>query len=516
MKRKYARKPRQLTFEAAIDGPFKEYMSDFNPVSWGPFLRALDGLPPLANQRELFLQCTGRETPFTTPPRQAQAACGRKSGKTRIAALCAAASACFWDHAAYLGRGERAKILLLSQTRDQAQVARGYILETLESNPVTKALIKTIKSDVIVLENNVDIVVQAASYRSVRGFTAPMVICDEVALWRDAELSVNPAKEIIRALLPCQALVPQPLLLSISSPFAREGQFYEFYAKHHGDNDSDLLSWQASSLTMNPVLKQSVVDDAYATDPEAAAAEYGALFRSDIASFIDRDLLVDLVEPGRSQRGCVTGTRYTAFVDSSGGSRDSFALAIAHMEGDVAVLDVVEEIKAPFDPSVATAELCKVLKAYGCSQVYGDRYAGNWVPNEFKKHGITYLPSGRDRSQLYLEALPLLHSHRVRLLDLPRLISQLCSLQRRASSSGKQSVDHPKNSRDDVANACMGSVVFAADATVTAVMGHGGGAIFSGDGSGYPDFYRYPGGASQNPSYSGVPITSQDFTNKNR
>jgi hypothetical protein len=128
-------KPRKITFEKALDGPFKTYMSDFNAVAWRPFLRSLDGNPPLPDQRELFERGTGRTVPFTTPPRLGQACAGRRSGKTRVAALVASVAACFWDHS-YLAKGERGRILLLSQTRDQAQVAKGYILATLESNRV--------------------------------------------------------------------------------------------------------------------------------------------------------------------------------------------------------------------------------------------------------------------------------------------------------------------------------------------------------------------------------------------
>jgi len=46
-------------------------------------------------------------------------------------------------------------------------------------------------------------------------------------MWRDSETSTNPAKEIFRALAPGMASVSQPLMLSISTPWAKEGQHYE-------------------------------------------------------------------------------------------------------------------------------------------------------------------------------------------------------------------------------------------------------------------------------------------------
>jgi hypothetical protein len=57
--------------------------------------------------------------------------------------------------------------------------------------------------------------------------------------------------------------------------------------------------------------------------------------------------------------------------------------------------------------------------------------------------------------------LPLLNSGRVELLDHPRLIAQLCQLERRTARSGKDSIDHPRGAHDDCANAVAGTIVKA-------------------------------------------------------
>jgi hypothetical protein len=289
---------RALSFEQALDGPFREALADFDATAWRGFLRALDGSPPLAGeQAELFARCTGRTEPFILPPRQAQACCGRRSGKTRIAALVAATAAAFWDHQTYLSRGERGRVMLLSQSKDQAVVAKGYVLDLLESHEVTRHLIDNVTAEEIILSNGIDVVIRAASFRGLRGHTCPLVLCDETAFWRDTETSVNPAQEVIRAITPSMSTVPQPLLLSIGSPFGKEGFFHTFYARHHGDDDSPCLSWQAASVLMNPTLPQAVIDDAYDEDPQVAAAEYGAQFRSDVASYVDRGVVWPVSKP---------------------------------------------------------------------------------------------------------------------------------------------------------------------------------------------------------------------------
>ena len=54
-----------------------------------------------------------------------------------------------------------------------------------------------------------------------------------------------------------------------------------------------------------------------------------------------------------------------------------------------------------------------------------------------------------------------INSRVVDLLDHPRLIAQLTGLERRTSGGGRDSIDHPPNSHDDVANAVAGAILGA-------------------------------------------------------
>ena len=98
------------------------------------------------------------------------------------------------------------------------------------------------------------------------------------------------------------------------------------------------------------------------------------------------------------ERAPLSGLRYVAFVDPSGGSADSFTLAIGHEEKKVAILDAVREIKPPFSPEQTVADLCKLLKSYRITKVVGDRYAGEWPREQFRKHNITYEPAAAPKS----------------------------------------------------------------------------------------------------------------------
>jgi hypothetical protein len=72
-----------------------------------------------------------------------------------------------------------------------------------------------------------------------------------------------------------------------------------------------------------------------------------------------------------------------------------------------------------------------------------------------------YKPAKKTKSEIYLTLLPLLNSGRVDLLDNQRLISQLCSLERRSARGGRDSVDHAPGSHDDVINAAAGALLLA-------------------------------------------------------
>jgi hypothetical protein len=212
---------------------------------------------------------------------------------------------------------------------------------------------------------------------------------------------------------------------------------------------------------MNPTLDERVIAEAYEADEASAAAEYGAEFRRDVESYVSREAVEAVTVPDRRELPPVPGVTYRAFVDPSGGSADSFTLAIAHHEDGKAVLDAIRERRPPFSPEEVVAEFAAVLKTYGVTTIVGDRYAGEWPPESFRHHGISYEVSGQAKSDLYREALPLLNSGRCELLDHPKLHAQLLSLERRVARGGRDSIDHPPNGHDDVVNAAAGALVTA-------------------------------------------------------
>ncbi len=244
----------------------------------------------------------------------------------------------------------------------------------------------------------------------------------------------------------------------------RRGELYATYERYFGQPDPYTLVWNSDTQSLNPTVPDRVIERAFAEDALSAAAEYGCdgfvAFRRDVESFIDIETLAAVTVPDRHELPPLADTQYVAFTDPSGGSRDAFTVAVAHREGgDRAVLDAVRERRPPFSPDSVVAEYATLLHSYGVTEVFGDRYAGEWPREAFQKHGVRYVPSERVKSAIYLEIVAPLNANRIELLDHPTLRAQLLGLERRTARGGKDSVDHPPGGRDDVANAAAGALV---------------------------------------------------------
>lgn len=419
--------------------------------AWRALLGGFYGLPLTQDQADIFGGITGGRDAPTEACAELWLAIGRRGGKSRGAALVATCEACFNDHRAKLAPGEVATVLVIAADRQQARTVMRYIRGFFD-HPMLRPLVARETETIIELSNRCAIEIATASHRAVRGYSLAAVIADEVAFWM-AE-GASPDEEILAALRPALATLGGKLV-ALSSPYAKRGALWNVYRRHFGQ-DGRILVAQAPSRTMNPTLPQVVIDDAMRDDAARASAEYLAQFRSDISSLIDEDLVRDCTRPKPKELPRAAGITYFGFTDPSGGGADGFSLAIAHAEGNHAVVDLVRELHG--SPAQIAGEHAATLKMYGIHRVTGDRYAGQWPRDEFRKHGIEYQTSELDRSGLYLEFLARLNSGHVELPPVDKLQRQLCALERRTGRGGRDSVDHPPGGHDDLANAAAGAV----------------------------------------------------------
>jgi hypothetical protein len=384
--------------------------------AWRVFLASLFGLPLSADQMQVFTQYTGRSVAPTSACREAWLVVGRRGGKSFTLALVAVFLACFRDWRPYLGPGEVGTVMIIAKDRAQARSIKRFISGLLREIPMLAPLIEDETAETIRLKRRVCIEIHTASYRTTRGYTIIAALLDEVAVWESDEFAADPDVEIINAIKPGMLTIPGSMLLCASSPHARRGALWDAYRRHYGRDGDPILVWQASTLAMHPTVERSEIEAHMAEDPAKARAEYFAEFRTDVETFIFRELVDAAVIPGRRDLPRMEGVVYTPFVDPSGGSSDPMTLSICHTETKAgtayAVTDLIREVKPPFSADSVVAEFAGLLKAYGCSFVWGDRYAGIWPRERFATCGIEYRIPGKTASDLYTEFLPILTSHR--------------------------------------------------------------------------------------------------------
>jgi hypothetical protein len=454
-----------FTMRRALTDPalLADTMKGDSWAGWRLLLIASVGEQLTDDERVVFKSFTGRDHEPGAMIDTWLTVSGRRSGKTTAVAVLVVYLACLCDWSDDLSLGERGVALYLAPTQDQAGRAFRYAREFIEHSPLTAKLVVNRTADSIELSNGIDIEIQAANWRYVRGVTCIAVVLDECAFLRNEADSANKDEDIVTALRPSLVTTNGPMLL-ISSPATEVGVVYQIHKRHYGaDGDPLILVVQADSQTLNPKLDQARIDREYALDAEGSQAEWGGKFRVPISVYLPRSLVESAVEKGMSVRRRLPGVQYLAFIDcASGTGTDSFAMAVGHRsrdsDRDIVVIDAVWETRPPFPAVDVVKGYADALKQWGISSVMGDDYSGGILPSMFAKHGIAYFSCPLTASQLYLHALPAWTSRMVVMCDASRAVDQLVNLRRKVGQAGQESVVHLGNSHDDIANAISGLI----------------------------------------------------------
>jgi hypothetical protein len=451
-----------MTIIRALDDPklFQPWFAGPSWSGWRAILKAAYALPLTADETVFFKSIAGGREPPDRQVRELWLICGRRSGKTAVASAISAFSSALFNQQDRLRRGEKACVACVAVDRAQSRIVLGYIKSFFADIPMLEDLVTRSTAIGFQLSNSVDVEVVTNSFKSIRGRPFAVVILDECAFYA-SETSATPDLELFKAIEPGLATLPNSMIVGISTPWRRAGLLHQKYKAHFG-KEGDVLVIQAPSLVLNPTLDPAIVARALEADPAAAGSEWLGQFRSDIGTWLDLATIENAVDIGVLVRPPVVGgkIKYFSGCDPSGGRHDSMTLAISHCEGDVAILDCIVEIKAPFNPTTATQQIAAVLKSYGLTETTGDKYGAGWIPDAFARCGITYRPSTRDRSAIYSDVLPLFNAGRINLIDNPRLVAQFAGLERRATVRGDR-IDHSPGSYDDAANSAALALVLA-------------------------------------------------------
>jgi len=422
-------------------------LADSSWQAWRILLIAAAGERLTESEREIFRKLTGRASEPGKLVHEFLAVIGRRGGKSYAMAvwLCWLAGLC--DHRGVLAPGERGVALCISRDQRVARIILGYVEGILEDSPVLRKMIRNRTQDTLELSNKITVEVRPANFKTLRGPTYVAIVADEAAFWFTSTDFSNPDVEILAAVRPGLMTSRGPLAI-VSSAYAQAGVVYD--------------GWRSRDL--NPSLSEAEILRELERDPVRNRAEYLSEFRADVEGFIPRAAVEACVGDYRELEPR-PGVLYCCFLDAASGSDggDSYAIVIAHKDGDLVVIDAVREVIPPFSPAAVVTDVAVPLCwAYHVDKVWGDNYAGGYAKEPFHKAGIFYELWPQHKSELYRDPmLPLINSKRITLPRIDRMINQACTLERSVKRSGRDEITHPTHGHDDVINAVAGAAAVA-------------------------------------------------------
>lgn len=380
---------------------------------------------------------------------------GRRGGKSKISSLIAGYSAVLSGNERRLSPGELGQISIVSPTKLQSSIIKNYTRSALSAPMLEREIVQEDK-DGFQLSTNVRIQILSGDFKSVRGFSNLMVICEEICWMHLSDDRIRSDTELIRAVRPSVATTGGKIL-AISTKYMRRGWAYRTWKRCYGNNNADTLVVDAPSKKLNPLLSDKVIERAMKDDMVAARSEFLNEWRDDVGMFLPESVVMAAVKSGRLELLYRDKYRYQAFCDCSGGRSDDASLAIAHKVESKGILDYIAQYKSPHSPAMVIQDMCRVLRKFKIHSIVGDSYAANFVSDLFLANGIRYTKSPLPKSALFLEFIPIISSGgMIELLDNPVLIRQLIRLERHTRSGGKDLICKPSGGKDDVANSCAG------------------------------------------------------------
>jgi hypothetical protein len=159
------------------------------------------------------------------------AVAGARAGKdSRIAAPIVCYEAALGGHERYLARGERGVIPLVAQDARAAKIAFGYIRDSLTRSPLLNSLVDDVLATEIVLTTGITIACFPCTLRSLRGWSMPAGVMDELAFYRlegQADADVEVQASIRRGMIN----FPSTRLVKISTPYMKGGVLFDDFRR---------------------------------------------------------------------------------------------------------------------------------------------------------------------------------------------------------------------------------------------------------------------------------------------
>lgn len=230
-----------------------------------------------------------------------------------------------------------------------------------------------------------------ATIAGVSGFTSILIVGDEVAKWRSADDSANPAREVVGSLAPTMATQPAARMVLSSSPLGA----VDYHAERFdlGDTPEQQVA-SAPTWIANPAITEAGTHD-LEPDPRVWSREYAAQPQAGVLSAFDAasiDAAFTCGPLGRPHQRLMV-------IDASSGRKDSWTWATcgwSERPGAARVLafDVIDGISAKQWGQLSGADVVRraaeVAHARGVRAVVGDQRESLMLRSEFQRHGLRF------------------------------------------------------------------------------------------------------------------------------
>ena len=387
-------------------------------------------------------------------------ACGRRGGKSLLAAIWAVYDATMRDLREYQRQGEPRYILLVAGSLPQARALFRTISDMFKAPMLAPMVVGDPTADEIRLVNGVILRVVPCSDRTTRGLPASTVIFEELASYTDTS-GHQSGEAVYRALAPSVAQFgAEGRIIALSSPRGQRGVFYRLFQQATARKDGYAL--HAPTWELNPEIDRAFLERERDSDPELFAQEYEASFTAIGGSFIDSIKLEEATKPFPEHHH---GLRVLALDPAF--SQDDFGPAIACVPADddnVVFLEHVEALRRPgFNTAMDYA--AALAKDWDVSRVVTDQGAQQAVVEELAKRGVTCqkVPwtgrsnSGRSKAHRYGRIKTLLTQGRLLMLDNAELRSEFTEITV-APSASDPGYSITTHGPDDMADAAVMAV----------------------------------------------------------
>lgn len=391
---------------------------------------------------------------YKTQKRTIVARVGRRGGKSSTVCRLAVLEALYGEHD--VTPGDVGVVAIVSANRDQANERLRTIATILRTLKVRH---RQTSDEIELLNRPIVFKTFAASVAGVVGFTAICCICDEVSKWKAHDSASNPAPEILSALRPTMATMPNARMFLISSPMGEEDAHATAFAK--GDTDHQVVAF-APSWIANPTLTESYTR-ALAHDEREWRREFAAIPQESwIDGFFSQDMIercIDFQREPTPDRPIPGTTGYVVACDPAFSS-DGFGIAIAHAEPGQdgrlnIVCDYVHSLNggrgATLSPSYAVDNVKVLRRAFpGGSAVFADQYSAEALKELFLARGMflqTEPWTGPTKIERFSLMQTLMRDGRLRLPDCPFLRMEMSRIGWKMTASGNELID--SSGRDD-------------------------------------------------------------------